>query len=186
MDFYFHFWIWISCSFHFISFHIHFLCLLDIHFPFNFLIGFFSFGITGTYSIFSFEINYIGQFDNHIACLMILSLSVRGVVPGGAGCAMAHPDFGRSVNPISTRGTDYAHLITTGTPRFSDLQTALINPWIFSIQKFSFVSSPWKSDSNDRVISMGLNFYDYLPLHTTYFLQEILQNRVDYFEFGKY
>ena len=47
-----------------------------------------------------------------------------GVVPGGA---MAHPDFGRSVNPISTRGTNYAHLITTGTPRFSDLLTALIN-----------------------------------------------------------
>ena len=37
---------------------------------------------------------------------------------------MAHPDFGRSVNPISTRGTDYAHLITTGTPGFSDLPTA--------------------------------------------------------------
>ena len=32
---------------------------------------------------------------------------------------------GRSGNPISTRGTDYAHLITTGTPRFSDLPTAL-------------------------------------------------------------
>ena len=28
----------------------------------------------------------------------------RGVVPGCAGCAMAQPDFGRSVNPISTRG----------------------------------------------------------------------------------
>ena len=27
----------------------------------------------------------------------------RPVVPGCAGCAMAHPDFGRSVNPISTR-----------------------------------------------------------------------------------
>ena len=49
----------------------------------------------------------------------------RPVVPGCAGCAMAHPDFGRSVNPISTRGTDYAHLITTGTPGFSDLPTAL-------------------------------------------------------------
>ena len=29
---------------------------------------------------------------------------LRGVVPGGAGGAMAPPDFGRSVNPISTRG----------------------------------------------------------------------------------
>ena len=48
----------------------------------------------------------------------------RPVVPGGAGGPMAPPDFGRSVNPISTRGgTDYAHLITTGTPRFSDLLT---------------------------------------------------------------
>ena len=28
----------------------------------------------------------------------------RPVVPGCAGCAMAHPDFGRSVKPISTRG----------------------------------------------------------------------------------
>ena len=27
----------------------------------------------------------------------------RGVVPGCAGCAMAHPDLGRSINPISTR-----------------------------------------------------------------------------------
>ena len=35
------------------------------------------------------------------------------------------PDFGRSIKPIS-RGTDYAHIITTGTPRFSDLLTALI------------------------------------------------------------
>ena len=29
---------------------------------------------------------------------------IRPVVPGCAGCAMAHPDFGRSVNPISIRG----------------------------------------------------------------------------------
>ena len=27
----------------------------------------------------------------------------RPVVPWCAGCAMAHPDFGRSVNPISTK-----------------------------------------------------------------------------------
>ena len=49
----------------------------------------------------------------------------RGVFPGGVEGAMEPPDFGRSVNPISTRGTDYAHLITTGTSGFSDLPTAL-------------------------------------------------------------
>ena len=47
----------------------------------------------------------------------------HAVILGGG--AMAPPDFVRSVNPISTRGTDYAHLITTGTPGFSDLPTAL-------------------------------------------------------------
>ena len=45
--------------------------------------------------------------------------------PVVTGCAMAHPDFGRSVNPISTRGTDYVHLITTGNSGFSNLPTAL-------------------------------------------------------------
>ena len=43
----------------------------------------------------------------------------------GAGGALAPPVFGKTVNPISTKGTDYAHLIITGTLRFSDLPTAL-------------------------------------------------------------
>ena len=49
--------------------------------------------------------------------------NIRDVVPGCAGCARAHPDFGRSVNPISTRGDRLCP--PTGTPRFSDLQTSL-------------------------------------------------------------
>ena len=59
---------------------------------------------------------------------------------------MATPYFGRSVNPISTRGTDYAHVITTGTPGLSDLPTALlwcVFMWIFIIFNsfiFFFVS----------------------------------------------
>ena len=31
---------------------------------------------------------------------------------GWAGWALAHPEFGSSVNPITTRGADYAHHIT--------------------------------------------------------------------------
>ena len=38
-------------------------------------------------------------------------------MPGGPG-AMAHPDFERLINPISTRGADYAHPITTAPLRF--------------------------------------------------------------------
>ena len=46
---------------------------------------------------------------------------------GVAFLGVAPPDFSRSVNYISTRrrGADYAHLITSGTPGFSDLPTAL-------------------------------------------------------------
>ena len=43
----------------------------------------------------------------------------------GAGDAIVPPDLGRFLNPISTRGTDYAHHITTGSTGFSDLPTAL-------------------------------------------------------------
>ena len=50
--------------------------------------------------------------------------SARGAVPGGAMAPGADSDFGRLVNPISTRGTDYVHLVTTGTPGFSDVPTA--------------------------------------------------------------
>ena len=43
----------------------------------------------------------------------------RGVVSGGAWGAMAAPpDFGRSVNPISTRGADYAHQMILAPPDF--------------------------------------------------------------------
>ena len=49
----------------------------------------------------------------------------RPVVPGGAGDAIAPPDFGRSVNPISTKGGRLCPPNNTGTPGFSDLPTAL-------------------------------------------------------------
>jgi hypothetical protein len=44
------------------------------------------------------------------------STKPRAVGAGGARGAMASPDFGRSVNPISTRGADYTHHITTVPP----------------------------------------------------------------------
>ena len=44
---------------------------------------------------------------------------------GAAGGALAPPVFGQTVNPISTKGADYAHHSTTSPPGFSDLATAL-------------------------------------------------------------
>ena len=50
---------------------------------------------------------------------------VRPVVPGGAGDAMAPPDFDRSVNPILTKVGRLCPSNNTDTPGFSDLTTAL-------------------------------------------------------------
>ena len=39
---------------------------------------------------------------------MYISAAASGWA-GWAGWALAHPEFGSSVNPITTRGEDYAH-----------------------------------------------------------------------------
>ena len=42
-----------------------------------------------------------------------------------SGWALAHPEFGSSVNPITTRGADYTHPITASPPGFENLAAAL-------------------------------------------------------------
>ena len=42
-----------------------------------------------------------------------------------AGWALAHLEFGSSVNPITTRGVDYAHPITASPPGFEKLAASL-------------------------------------------------------------
>ena len=44
---------------------------------------------------------------------------------GWAGRALAHSEFGSSVNPITTRGADYAQRITASPPGFENLAAAL-------------------------------------------------------------
>ena len=53
---------------------------------------------------------------------------------GWAGWALAHPEFGSSVNPITTRGADYAHHITGSPPGFENPAEAL-NSTVFGTQK---------------------------------------------------
>ena len=56
----------------------------------------------------------------------IRSFGVKVVILGSEG-AMTLPDFGRSVNSISTNGVNYAHnIIRAPPPRISDVPTALI------------------------------------------------------------
>ena len=54
---------------------------------------------------------------------MVVGSGNRHVVPGCAGCAQILAD---QLTLFQPGGTDYAHLITTGTPGFSDLPTALL------------------------------------------------------------
>ena len=57
---------------------------------------------------------------------MVLILIYRPVVPGSAGVPW-HPQILADQLILSQPGgADYAHHITTGTPGFSDLPTALI------------------------------------------------------------
>ena len=45
---------------------------------------------------------------------------------GWAGWALAHPEFGSSVKPITTKGADYALNITASPPQFENPEASLI------------------------------------------------------------
>ena len=54
------------------------------------------------------------QSDRMFLYFMIYSAATSG----WAGWAIDHPEFGSSVNPITTRGADYALHITASPPGF--------------------------------------------------------------------
>ena len=56
---------------------------------------------------------------------ILFCVEIRDAARGGAGGAAAPPDFGRSVNPISTGGADYVHHSTTCPPGFLTLAASL-------------------------------------------------------------
>ena len=53
--------------------------------------------------------------------------SYSAAASGWAGWALAHPEFGSSVNPITTRGADYAHHITASPPGFEIPAASLLH-----------------------------------------------------------
>ena len=52
-------------------------------------------------------------------------LMLSDAASGWAGWTLAHTDFGSSVNPIITRGADYAHHITASPPGFENPAASL-------------------------------------------------------------
>ena len=65
--------------------------------------------------------------------------------------ALAHPEFGSSVNPITTRarGTDYAHHITASPPGFKNPAAALVCKYIFSFGGYPQFCKVCKISSSD-------------------------------------
>ena len=51
--------------------------------------------------------------------------SSSAAASGWAGWALSHPEFWSSVNPITTRGADYALHITASPPRFENPAASL-------------------------------------------------------------
>ena len=73
---------------------------------------------------------FVGEkiFDSNGRKLRKLFLHVSkssDAASGWAEWALAHPEFGSSVNPITTRGADYAHHITASPPGFENPAAAL-------------------------------------------------------------
>ena len=86
---------------------------------------------------------FISEFQQMLCKLHRIN---RTVGAGGAdGGDMVPPDFDRSVNPILTRGLDYAHHITTYPSRFLGLPEAQMNLGVHlssSLKIFKPYSSP--------------------------------------------
>jgi hypothetical protein len=56
---------------------------------------------------------------------IIKRIQSSAAASGWAGWALAHPEFGSSVNPITTRGADYALHITASPPGFENPAASL-------------------------------------------------------------
>jgi hypothetical protein len=56
---------------------------------------------------------------------------------GWAGWALAHPEFQSSINPITTRGADYANHITASPPGFENPAESLVEAsWCYFFDKW--------------------------------------------------
>ena len=75
----------------------------------------------------------VGQFGTILkltrkSAILSLTILYSAAGSGWAGWALAHPEYGSSVNPITTRGADYAHHITASPPGFEDPAPSLLAP----------------------------------------------------------
>ena len=72
------------------------------------------------------NLNLHQQFSDTSRNLYIIWFHTSDAASGWAGWALAHLEFWSSVNPITSRGVDYALPITACPPGFEILATSLI------------------------------------------------------------
>ena len=84
-----------------------------------------------------------------------LSAYYSDTASGWAGWPLAHSEFGSSVNPITTRGVDYAHHITASPPGFENPAASLYyDAGLGSKTKdIKDIHLPWKSEDVWRLQS---------------------------------
>ena len=70
---------------------------------------------------------YISILIFQINVLAVHFKLISDAVSGWSGWALADPEFGVSVKPISTRGANYAYHITACPPRIDNLTASLRN-----------------------------------------------------------
>ena len=74
-----------------------------------------------------------------------MTLNLPDAASGWAGWVLAHPEFGSSVNTITTRGADYAHHITASPPGFENLAASLL----WEVPNLNlFMKQVWLSNKN--------------------------------------
>ena len=108
----------------------------------------------------TYKVSYLLRTQTNEVYILEKICPIQGCRSWGCRGAMTPPDFGRSVNPILCRGTDCAHVITTGTPGFSNLPTALL-------YKINFIITQTLHNITMKNFSVSIVFIKYLLNHTS-------------------
>ena len=77
--------------------------------------------------------------SNEVYLFSNLYVQSSAAASGWTGWALAHPEFGSSVNPIKTRGADYAHHLTASPPGFEN-PAASLHCEVIAKSVFNFVT----------------------------------------------
>ena len=85
--------------------------------------------------------------------IKFISTIISDVASGWVRWAKAHPEFGTSVNPIPTKGADYAHQIAACPLGFENLPASL------------YLTTYFKTGRLERVVSVHNNTYLWSPIN---------------------